>query len=224
MIKNLIKKLIKTSIILIIIFLSYFLISTLLSKITVNKDFIETNKEPIEIYLISNGVHTDIGLPIINEFKDWSKFVNSEYTKSKKTDFKYVAFGWGDKGFYLDTPTWSDLKFSSAFIACFYLGTTAMHVTFYNQFKENEQIKKIRISKDQYLKLISFIEQSFQIKNNKPILIENASYGKDDIFYEAIGTYSIFYTCNSWTNQALKESGLRACFWTLFESSIMENY
>ena len=57
----------------------------------------------------------------------------AENTKSKDSTAEYLAFGWGDKGFYLDTPEWSDLKASTAFKAAFALGNSAMHTTFINQ-------------------------------------------------------------------------------------------
>ena len=46
--------------------------------------------------------------------------------------------------------------------------------------------------------------------------MSSAAYGKNDAFYEAKGSYSLFYTCNSWVNENLKEVGLKACRWTLF--------
>lgn len=48
----------------------------------------------------------------------------------------------------------------------------------------------------------------------------NAVYGKTDAFYEAKGKYSLFKTCNTWTNNALKASEQRACVWTIFQSGI----
>lgn len=64
-------------------------------------------------------------------------------TKGKNTDFNYIAFGWGDKGFYLDTPTWADLKFSTAFKAAFWMGQSAMHTTYYREVKEGEDCKRL---------------------------------------------------------------------------------
>ena len=32
----------------------------------------------------------------------------------------------------------------------------------------------------------------------------NAQYNENDAFYEAIGSYSIFHTCNTWTNNTLR--------------------
>ncbi|HOB24230.1 MAG TPA: DUF2459 domain-containing protein, partial [Kaistella sp.] len=60
-------------------------------------------------------------VPVKTPEIDWSQQIPFKTTLSKRTDFKYLAIGWGDKGFYLDTPTWADLKFSTAFKAAFWL-------------------------------------------------------------------------------------------------------
>ena len=104
----------------------------LLSKITINSNADHQSKD-VSIYIKTNGVHTDIIVPVKNEIKNWSSQIKFENTKSKDSTAEYLAFGWGDKGFYLDTPEWSDLKASTAFKAAFALGNSAMHTTFINQ-------------------------------------------------------------------------------------------
>ena len=44
-------------------------------------------------------MHTDLVLPTQNEFIDWTTKVSSDDTKGKKRG-DWLAFGWGDKGFY----------------------------------------------------------------------------------------------------------------------------
>ena len=200
------------------------LIVTLLSFVSVNKDVSE-NQEEIPIYILTNGVHTDIVLPIKNEHHDWSNQLKFEHTKSKDTMYQYVALGWGDKGFYLETPTWADLKASTAIKAASGLSTSAMHVTFYKHLKENQSCKKLQISIENYKKLIAFINESFQTKSGEFLKIEtDAVYGKHDVFYEAKGSYSLFYTCNSWANQALKAANQKAALWTISDSGIFRHY
>ena len=41
------------------------------------------------------------------------------------------------------------------------------------------------------------------------------------MFYEAVGPYSAFYTCNSWTGRALREAGVKTGLWTPLSQSIM---
>lgn len=110
---KIIKKLLKYLAIFILSLVTYLLIVTLLSFVSVNEDLVENQKE-IPIYILTNGVHTDIVLPIKNEYHDWTSQLKFEHTKSKDTTYQYVALGWGDKGFYLETPTWADLKVSTA--------------------------------------------------------------------------------------------------------------
>ncbi|UGS20337.1 TIGR02117 family protein [Flavobacterium cyclinae] len=221
---KILKKLLKYFAIFILSLFAYLLIVTLLSFVSVNYD-VAQNQEEIPIYILTNGVHTDIVLPIKNEHHDWSSQLKFEHTKSKDTTYQYVALGWGDKGFYLETPTWADLKVSTAVKAASGLSTSAMHVTFYKHLKENQSCKKIQISLENYKKLIAFINESFQTKSGKFLKIEtNAVYGKHDVFYEANGSYSLFYTCNSWANQALKAANQKAALWTISDSGIFRHY
>jgi len=183
-------------------------------------------RKEIPVYIYTNGVHTDIVMPVKNDLQDWSQKLPFNNIRSKKTDYNYIGIGWGDKGFYLDTPTWADLKFSTAFKAAFWMSESAMHCTYYREMKEGEDCKKIMISRNQYQKLIQFVEGKFdQNQNGKFILIPtNAVYGDNDAFYDARGTYSFLYTCNTWANDALKAAGQKAAFWTPSDYGIFLHY
>ena len=91
--------------------------------------------------------------------------------------------------------------------------------------EESKSCKKLQISSDNYKKLILFINESFQTKSGEFLKIEtDAVYGKHDVFYEANGSYSLFYTCNSWANQALKAANQKAALWTISDSGIFRHY
>ncbi len=183
-------------------------------------------KKDVPIYIYTNGVHTDIVMPVKNDLQDWSRKIPFANTKSKKTDYQYVGIGWGDKGFYLDTPTWADLKFSTAVKAAFWLSDSAMHCTYYNTMKEGEDCKMIMISRGQYENLVKYVEDKFdRDQNGNFILIPtNAVYGDNDAFYDAKGTYSFLYTCNTWSNNALKAAGQKAALWTPTDFGIFQHY
>lgn len=210
------------SILLVII---YFITAFSLSYISVNSDVTQSEKDTIEIYILTNGIHTDLVLPFKNEYKDWSRSVNPTGTKSGDTSANYVGFGWGDKQFYLETPTWSDLKFTTAFNALFYLSSSAMHVTFYDKLKETPSCKRICISKESYFKLVNYIDKSFDADSlGNYTQIKGASYWNNDSFYEAKGTFSFLFTCNTWANKGLKTANLKACLWTPFDNGIFYQY
>ena len=205
-------------------FVLYIIGTLVLPLFSVNSED-ENPKEDVVIYIKSNGVHTDIVVPIKTEYKDWSEKLKFDHIPSKDSTMQFVGLGWGDKGFYLNTPEWSDLKFSTAFNAAFYLGTSAMHATFYKQIKEDEDCIKINISKEEYQKLIAYIEDSFQVDaEGNPILINATTYGQNDSFYEAHRRYSFFYTCNTWANNALKNADQKAALWSPTDTGIFRHY
>jgi uncharacterized protein (TIGR02117 family) len=222
--KNKLRFILKSIFVCIVFLFVYILCALLLPKIQVNSD---VNKEgkTIPIYILSNGVHTDIVLPVKNHVFDWTQKVKFENTIAKDSTAQLVAFGWGDKGFYLETPTWADLKVSTALKAATGLGKSAMHTTFYKNLKENDHCKQIFVSESEYLNLVHFIDNSFQLDSRNYIVIKtNAVYGKNDAFYEAKGSYSMFHTCNTWANNSLKVANQKAALWTPTDTGILCHY
>jgi uncharacterized protein (TIGR02117 family) len=184
------------------------------------------NGHDVSIYILTNGVHTDIVVPARNQLMDWTKQVRYANTGSNDTSQSFLAMGWGDKGFYLETPTWAELKPSVAFKAATGLSTTAIHATYHSVMRIGDSCRRITISARQYRKLIQYISSSFQ-KDPDGHFIHiktNANYGDSDAFYEAKGSYSMFHTCNSWVNKGLKATGLRSCLWTPFDTGLFLLY
>jgi uncharacterized protein (TIGR02117 family) len=202
----------------------YLIAALILSKITVNKNPVQ--KDDVTIYIQTNGVHTDIVVPVSNTLKDWSKDIKHTDTPKADNSFDYLAMGWGDKGFYLETPSWNELKPSTALKAAFWLGDTAMHTVYQKNMSESKTCKKIQISNSDYQKLVTFIENSFEKDINKQVKHINTSvhYNDYDAFYEATGSYGLTRTCNTWTNDALKACNQKACLWTATQSAIFEKY
>lgn len=220
-----IKKIFKYICLFLLALITYGLLVSLLSFIPVNTNQFAIDEPKVEIFILSNGVHTDIVVPVKNDTFDWSKQIKFEHTKAKDSTAKYLAMGWGDRGFYLETPTWADLKVSTALKATTGLSSSALHTTFYKSMKEDTYCKKIQISTIEYQNLVLFINESFETKSDEKIKIEtDAVYGKNDIFYEAKGSYSLFYTCNTWANQALKSANQKAALHTLTDTGIFRHY
>lgn len=179
------------------------------------------NNGSIVIYVQNNGIHTDICLPVNTKDIDWRSFLpTSDYPNAK--EFEYVAIGWGDKGFFLDTPTWAELKASTAFNAAFLKSPTAMHVEYTGIPEINENRKKVRISRENYRKMIAFVKKQFDLKNGKVQLISGKGYSERDNFYEAHGSYHAFNTCNRFTNGALKAANVKTGVFVLFPDGIMK--
>lgn len=194
----------------------YLLTALVCSNISTNPNNAKTG-ELYEIYASSNGVHSDVIIPI-ELLKDSFNGNGIDY----KTNPKYLAFGWGDKGFYLNTPTWGDLTFSTAVNAVFLKSPTAMHVTEYANI--GSDWKKVKIDKSQLMALIYFVQNSFELNSyNEFIKITSYSYGSNDIFYEAKGSYSCIRTCNTWTNEAMKKANIKTAIWTPFDWGVLKH-
>lgn len=206
-----------------IVFLFLFWVSTfILSRISVNEN--TPPSSDVTIFVMSNGMHTDIVMPVQNDIFNWNKIINPEDTKSDNKNYPFIALGWGDKKFYIDTPTWDDLTFSTAFQAVTGLGSSLMHATYYDTIETNNNCVALHISNENYKKLTENICKSFILENEKAVNFPTkAVYGDNDAFYKANGRYNLFFTCNSWTNKKLKDSNLKSCIWTPFAFDVMRN-
>ncbi|MVZ63066.1 TIGR02117 family protein [Sphingobacterium humi] len=204
----------------------YFGADAVLSRIKLHPKSEASKEQEITVYVLSNGVHTDIVLPIRNAWQDWTQVFPIANTKGKNANQQYMAVGWGDKGFYLNTPEWKDLTLKTALIAGFGIGETALHITYYSQMQENELCFRTSISSKQYQILRDYILNALdKDAEGNPILIEtNAQYGLDDAFYEAKGAYNLFFSCNTWTNRALKKANMPSGVWTVFDKGVLRHY
>ena len=221
-----IKKILKISIKFLLgftVFVGLYLLSSVACKyITVNNNY-KAPQEGVEVFIVSNGVHADICLPLIKEDYLWSNYFGVESFKTLTKQPKYISFGWGDKGFFLDTPTWADLTISTALKAAFVPSETAIHVS-YLEYKPklSEKIKSFMVTKTTFKKLQDYIVSYIKLKDGKSQLIDCCRYPNvHDNFYEANGSYHLFRTCNVWTNQVLINAGIKTAIWTPFDSGIL---
>jgi uncharacterized protein (TIGR02117 family) len=164
----------------------------------------------------------DLIFPVHNVVFNWDSVLT--VPADIKENVNFVGFGWGDKEFYTTTPEWSDLRFTTAFNALFIRTEGALHVTYYSDLFENDRSIRLFVNEEQFTSLQLFIHESFLMKDTKVILLEDIAYGRYDRFYDAKYAYSLFYTCNTWTNQALKKTGMPACVWTPFDKGILYQY
>ena len=224
MVKKCLKILGKVLLLLAGFFVLYSIVAFVCSRITIGGK--QDGKREVAIYIKTNGVHTDIVVPVRVDSLDWSREVKYSYTSGKDSTYSYLALGWGDKGFYLQTPQWKDLKCSVAFNAAFGRSTTAIHATYYDNLTEDNHCRKIMISRNQYARLTNYIINSFKKDSAGHFIniVTNANYCRSDAFYEATGSYSILHTCNTWANNCLKECGQRCCLWTIFDTGIFLKY
>ena len=152
------------------------------------------------IYLHDNGRHVDVIV----------------YDK----DGKYTGYGWGSKEFYLEVPTWNDLTYRAVYNATKKDNEVLMHVK--RNLVRMEDWVPIGITKKQWNDLHKNLDKSFKLDSNAARIFVADGYGSSDSFYEAHGSYSLNYTCNSWTNDMLKNSGIYARKHAIFSKEVIE--
>jgi uncharacterized protein (TIGR02117 family) len=190
--------------------------------IAVNRDFVEP-PEGVEIQLVSNGIHVDFLVPLRSAEKDWSAFLDRRDFPGAGADWKHVLFGWGNRAFYLETPTRADLRLSTAAKALFLPSASVVHVQLLEGlFAEDASCRTLRLGAAAYAELCQHIESSFQRDAQGSVLrVAGRGYGSTDNFYEAAGSYHAFNTCNLWTNRGLKRAGVTTPLWSPFPRAIL---
>ena len=191
----------------------YFIIAAILSLVSTKTQKLDCVKTEY-IFISSNGAHLDIIVPVKNLNKI---FIDNLQVQDSAV---YISFGWGDKEFYLNTPTWGDLTISTAFKALFLKSESAMHVSFHKT--SYMHWKKIDLCKNQLENLNSFIESTFHKSNKKKFTRIGVSvYSENDYFFEAQGSFSFYRTCNIWVNEAFKKANIETSIWSPFVFGIL---
>jgi uncharacterized protein (TIGR02117 family) len=193
---------------------AFYLLVVLAGLIPVDNDF-AARADGIEILVTSNPVHADVVLPIETSVVNWRDHFPAECFAGNKQSATHVAIGWGDKGFFLQTSTWNDLKASTAANALLWPSETCLHVTMKPSVTTSQNTRSVRLSAKQYSELTDFVLRSFRTdRNDHNIPIESAGYSWNDAFFEARGTYHCVNTCNSWVGRALRCAGVRTGWMT----------
>jgi uncharacterized protein (TIGR02117 family) len=167
----------------------------------------------MDIYLISNEIHTDLVVPVKNKVFDWEVFLDPEDFLSRPSE--WIEIGWGDRQFYFEIPTWDKFSLNIALNALLFPSDAIIHINYLNDHPMNySSAKKISISYATYQKLVKEIHQRFKTKQHRPILIEGKGYSSSDNFYEAHGNFSLVRTCNVWTSEILAAGELKHPLWS----------
>lgn len=185
----------------------------------------------VPIYLISNGWHVWLALPVHQDGTDWSDWLASHQGPAtggiagRIEAQDYVAFGWGDRDFYLHTRRPMDFRPDLAVAALLGRGPAAMHVMRIGQPDiESHQVRRLDVDSLQYHALAAYIRGGFSPgPDGRPRQIPEAGFGTEDAFYEGIGRYSPFRTCNEWIGAGLRAAGLPTGWWTPLPFGLMRS-
>src|SRR3546814_13841159 len=132
-------------------------------------------------------------VPTANKVKDWrSLFLPNDLSDPRYAEDQ-LLFGWGERNFYLQTPSWSDLDLSVAARALIYGRRTLLHVDHVHGPRPGPAMRPVPISEAQYQLLERRLDASFDLDpyGEPP---RTTGYGASDVFYVSHGSYIILRT------------------------------
>jgi uncharacterized protein (TIGR02117 family) len=201
--------------------LAYLGAALLLGLLPANRDFVPT-PDGIEIAVTSNLFHTDVILPMVAAGVDWTAWCPPD---PGDLTAGAIAFGWGDRGFYLETRRWADLRPASALRALLFSSDVVLHVTYIGEVSRIGERQRVTIAPEAYRRLAGYIRASFRRDAaGRPIRRPEPGYGAHDAFYDAVGIYSPLQTCNEWLAAGLRQAGIRTGWWAPFAFGITTHF
>lgn len=180
--------------------------------------------EPVAVQALvySNGVHTDLVFPINAQGADWSQSFPAQHLAEMPHGAAYIAIGWGDREFYLNTPRWRDLTAGRALQALSGSGRTLLHVSYLREADLQNGMHALPLSAKQYASLVNYVERALVRSHAGPgVNVPGQHYGVHDAFYEANGAYNLFTTCNAWVGRGLAQAGVKVSAWTPLASQVV---
>ncbi len=173
-----------------------------------------TGAEGRSVLLLYNPIHTDIAFPADPDVLEKLGFVGDTWLPLDHPQVQWIVLGWGGRSFYLETPTWADLKPLPVFKALT-IDRSVMHVSLAGDIDPDVPgVDELSLSQSGFDKILDRLVASFKTNtagSTQPI--EGAGYGEFDRFFEAHGRFNAVVGCNTWTASVLREAGVRTGFW-----------
>ncbi|MBB4505414.1 uncharacterized protein (TIGR02117 family) [Rhizobium leguminosarum] len=165
------------------------------------------------ILLLSGSIHTDIAIPLDAETRAAFSFLGNTDFPLGHLSAEWLIIGWGGRAFYLETPTWAELK-PLPVLRALTIDRSVLHVDLAGPITEPQPtVTAFDVSEDQLAQLRAFISDSFVRDAGAVVPIADAGYGEIDRFFEARGYFNALFGCNTWTAAALRSAGLRTGIW-----------
>jgi uncharacterized protein (TIGR02117 family) len=179
-----------------------------------------------EILVITNPIHTDIAIPATPEALKTFGFLRESGLPLDAPGVRWIVFGWGGRAFYLETPTWSELKLVPV-LKALTLDRSVMHVELAGEIDRTlPQVRSIALSTTAKNEDATAMERIYyriadSFEGETPMAIPNAGYGPNDRFYESKGGFNILVGCNVWAAKILREAGLQTGLWNPLPQSLV---
>ena len=173
----------------------------------------EEDGEMRRILVLSNPIHTDIAIPVDAESLARFPFLAASGVPVDDLAARWIIFGRGGRAFYLETPTWADLK-PLPLLRGLTVDRAVLHVDVVGALAEpSPTVQGFEIGPAGYARLLDMIEAGFAKRDGQVVPVPDVRYGQNDRFFEATGWFTALAGCNTWTARGLRAAGLRTGLW-----------
>ncbi len=178
----------------------------------------DDEEKSVEVLVITNPIHTDIAIPANSETLQAFAFLQENGLPIDAPGLRWLVFGWGGRAFYLETPTWAELKLVPA-LKALSIDRSVLHVELTGEIERAlPNVKSIRVSEAEFSSLFQSILDTFDPL--APEAIVGAGYGTNDRFFEAKGYFNVLFSCNTWAAKVLRAAGLQTGWWNPLPQSL----
>lgn len=167
------------------------------------------------VLVLSSAIHTDLALPASPDVTARFGFMSADGLDPAQPGVEYILAGWGGRSFYIETPTWSDLRPGPVFNALT-IDRSVMHMGLAGAIDpDHPAVMAISLDEASFDRLVRSVLASFTVSDDGlRQVVPGAQYGAYDLFYEADGSFNALAGCNVWAARMLRQAGLKTGWWT----------
>jgi uncharacterized protein (TIGR02117 family) len=159
----------------------------------------EDELRTLPVYVISHGWHVGIAI-------ESKHFLHKIPSHPQLPEAEYLKFGWGDNRYYPhDSPGFGLLLRAALLPTGSVIHVVGIDIPVENYFASSDVIQ-VNVTEDGMERLTNFVRDRFAFEDNAIIFATNGLYG-NSTFFKAKGLYFIPKTSNTWTAQALRQTG-----------------
>jgi uncharacterized protein (TIGR02117 family) len=164
---------------------------------------------PERVLVLAGPIHTDIALPLDARTRERFAFLEASVPIGHP-GADWLVLGWGGRAFYLETPTWADLR-AGPLLRALTLDASVVHADVAGPIAvPQEGVVALDLSAEARTRLEDAILASFAGTEALP----GEFYGPTDAFFEGVGHFNLLLGCNAWTAAMLREAGVTTGAWT----------
>ena len=156
----------------------------------------------LSIGIVDEGWHTGLVLPV-QALGPSRLSLRSRFPRAK-----YLVFGWGDRSFYMAPHPGLATTFSALFPSPSVLYIQGLQGSPRNTFPHAGELHWICVSSEQAHRLALYLNAYLRKRRNGTPVDLGSGPLPNSYFFASVGTYDAFYTCNTWTMDALAFAGL----------------